>query len=441
MSRRMGALTGGFVSLFVAVFVSSSAAAQGPTPAPTEAPPASASPAPEVAAPVAPAPLPEAAPPVVAAPFVAIPSHAAPAPAPAPSKAVDFHASLGDGVGFKTAENEFALDAGVLTQMRYDAIFNGGKLVSDGFNAFVVRPYLRVKALKDTVRLFVQPEIATPTPRLLDFEITWQPKPEFAVRAGQFLTPFSRAFLTPVPVLQFIDFSRVNQKFRADRDTGVMIFGSTGKGKLEYYAGAFNGNGIDKGGNDDRTIMGIGRIAVNPVRPMPYDETPLLKGPVPFGIAIGVNGIADRAHPTKQQYDPQTGTQTTVNLPAETRLTGGADIAIAWNRFTFLGEAYAKRVQPDQAKSFQGFGAYAQTGFFLVPKKLEIAARVGFMDPNTSKDKDTEAQVEGLLNGYIVGNHLKLGARYMYLHTDADTADGYKAGANHRVLLHCQLWI
>jgi hypothetical protein len=371
----------------------------------------------------------------------AFPAAAEGAPPAAPGREYEFHASLADGIGFKTARGAFALDAGLLTQMRLSAVTGGGRLASDGFDVLMVRPYLRARALRDEVRLFVQPELGTATPKLLDFEITWQPTPEVGLKAGQFLTPFSRAFLTPVPVLQFTDFSRVNEKFRAGRDTGAMIFGSTGKGRLEYDLGAFNGNGIDKGGNDDTAIMGIGRIAVNPVRAMPYDETPSLKGPVPFGIAIGVNGIADRAHPTKQQVDAATGATTVVALPAETRLTAGADIAVAWDRFTFLGEAFAKQVEPDGAKRFQGYGAHAQAGFFALPKRLELAARAGYMDPNTSKSNDTETSFEGLVNGYVVGNHLKMGLRYMWLHTDAPTPDGYKAGTNHKVALHVQLWI
>ncbi|MDI1431346.1 porin [Polyangium sorediatum] len=365
---------------------------------------------------------------------------AARADAPAKSDTFVFHASLADGLGFRTEQDKFVLDAGVLSQMRFDAISNSDGLASDGFNVAVVRPYIRARAFHDQVRFFVQPELATATPKLLDLEIAWQPMPELGIKVGQFLTPFSRAFFTPVPILQFPDFSRVNEKFRAGRDTGMMLFGSTGKGRLEYYAGAFNGNGIDKGGNDDTSVMGIGRLAVNPVRAMPYDETPSLRGAVPFGLSIGVNGIADRAHPTKQQTDPATGAQTTVALPAETRLTAGADVFIAWDRFTFLAEAYARQVQPDEGKRIQGFGGYAQAGYFVVPKRFEIAARAGVMDPDTSKP-DTERSVEGLLNGYVVGNHLKMGLRYMWLRTDAKTADGYAAGTNHKLTFQVQLWI
>lgn len=363
------------------------------------------------------------------------------APPEAEPKPIAFHASLGDGIGFKTAGNVFSLDAGALTQMQFQLIMNGPKLASDGFNVLMVRPYLRVRAFGDTVRLFVQPELGTQNPRLLDYEVTYQPLPELGIRVGQFLTPFSRAFLTPVPLLQFQDFSRVNARFRADRDTGLMVFGAPAQGKFEYYMGAFNGNGIDKGGNDDRSIMGIGRLAISPVRAMPYDETPSLRGPVPFGISFAANAIADRAHPKKTQIDPTTGAQTTVDLAPETRLTAGGDIAIAWDRFTFLGEAFLKQVKPDDAAQARGYGMYGQAGYFVIPKHLELAARVGFLDPNKAKPSDTETSVEGQVNAYVVGNHLKMGLRYQYLHLDAATQDGLAAGVNHRFLAQMQLWI
>ncbi len=357
-----------------------------------------------------------------------------------PKNQIEFHASLADGLGLKREDKLFSVDLGILTQMRFTATAHDGKVADDGFNVLMVRPTLRVKALRDTVRLFVQPELGTPNPKLLDFELTWQPRPEVGLRVGQFLTPMTRAFLTPVPLLQFTDFNRVNAKFRADRDTGAMIFGATKNGKLDYWLGAFNGNGIDKGGNDDTTMMGIARIAVNPVRAMPYDETPSLKGPVPFGMAIAVNGVADRAHPTKTVTDA-TGAQTTVALPAETRLTGGGDVAIAYKSFTFLGEAFTKMVQPDGAQRSFAYGAYAQAGLFAIPKRLEFAVRGGFMDPNRSKDKDTESNVEGLITGYFVGNHLKVGARYTMIRNEAKTGDGLLPGVNHRFMIQSQLWL
>ena len=94
-----------------------------------------------------------------------------------------------------------------------------------------------------------------------------------------------------------------------------MLYGAPAGGIFEYFAGAFNGNGIDRGGNDDTSIMGIGRVAVNPLHPVPYDETPSLRGAVPFRFAVGLNGIADRAHPTKQQTNTTTGATETVPLP------------------------------------------------------------------------------------------------------------------------------
>ncbi|HRI62625.1 MAG TPA: hypothetical protein PK156_00260 [Polyangium sp.] len=382
--------------------------------------------------------------PLVVAFLISSSASAADPPATLPSSPknqIEVHASLADGLGLRREDKLFSVDLGILTQMRYTMTLHETKVTDDGFNVLMVRPVLRVKALNDTVRLFVQPELGTPTPKLLDFELTWQPIPQMGLRVGQFLTPFTRAFLTPVPLLQFTDFNRVNAKFRADRDTGAMLFGATKNGKLDYWLGAFNGNGIDKGGNDDTTMMGITRVAVNPVRAMPYDETPSLKGAVPFGIAIALDGIADRAHPTKMVTDPATGTQTTVNLTPETRLTGGADISIAYKSFTFLTEGFMKVIEPDGGARTTSIGAYAQAGIFAIPKRLEFAVRGGYMDPNRSKDKDTESNFEGLITGYFVGNHLKLGGRYTMIRNEAKTADGLAPGVNHRFIIQTQLWL
>ena len=358
-----------------------------------------------------------------------------------PKNQIQFHASLADGLGMRREDKLFAVDVGILTQMRFDTTVHDAKIMTEGFNVWMVRPTLRVKALHDTVRLFVQPELATATPKLLDYELTWQPVPEMGLRVGQFLAPMTRAFLTPIPLLQFPDFNRVNDKFRVGRDTGAMIFGATRNGKIDYWLGAFNGNGIDKGGNDDKNMMGIARVAINPVRAMPYNETPSLTGSVPFGIAIAINGVADRAHPTKTVTDATTGVQSTISLPAETRLTGGGDIAIAYKSFTFLGEAFTKMVDPDGGQRSFAYGAYVQAGVFPIPKRLEIAVRGGFLDPNRDKSKDTESNVEGLITGYFVGNHLKVGARYSLVRSEAKTADGLLPGLNHRFMIQSQMWL
>lgn len=71
------------------------------------------------------------------------------------------------------------------------------------------------------------------SPRLLDLELTAQPVAEVGLRVGQVLTPFSRTFYTPVPKLLFPDFSLANDAFRADRDTGVMAFGTPLEGRVE----------------------------------------------------------------------------------------------------------------------------------------------------------------------------------------------------------------
>ncbi|AKT43846.1 hypothetical protein [Chondromyces crocatus] len=453
MHRFLRALAGDLISLALSLSLVSSAQAREVSPssavASSDDPAAASAPPDVVSAPASPAPVtPASATPASATPAPATPAPATPAPAtPAPAASehppekFNFHASLSEGLGFRTAEDLFAVDVGVLSQFRGELTFNGGALSQGGFNVMVVRPYLRARAFQDRVKFLVQPEFAGPSARLLDLEATWQPVPEVGIKVGQFLTPFSRAFLTPVPLLQFQDFSRVEERFRAGRDTGVMVLGSIGKGAVEYYAGAFNGNGIGKGGNDDTSVMGIGRVAVSPVRAMPYDETPSLRGPVPFGFSVGLNGIVDRAHPTGQQVDPVTGETTTVALSPETRLTGGVDVVVAWGGFTLFGEGYLRTTRPDAGAAVRGVGVYGQAGYFVVPERLEVAARAGWMEPDASRSDGQEKSVEGQVNAYAVGNHLKVGGRYQLLDLDAASVDGVPAGTTHRAMIQVQLWI
>lgn len=96
------------------------------------------------------------------------------------------------------------------------------------------------------------------------------------------------------------------------------------------------------------------------------------------------------------------------------------------------GYAYTKnltyRVQVDLAKSTQILDdgwinyrffdeAQLQAGYFLIPKRLEAAARYSCVDPDRGKDRDRQIDVAGAVSWYFQGHNLKIQGDYTNIHT------------------------
>lgn len=88
------------------------------------------------------------------------------------------------------------------------------------------------------------------------------PAPQFAVRAGQMVAPFSLERLTSYSKLELIDRSVAGTALVPSRDLGVMVFNLTPwRGWLTYAAAIVNGSGQNR--LDDNSAKDVvGRVAV-----------------------------------------------------------------------------------------------------------------------------------------------------------------------------------
>jgi hypothetical protein len=66
-------------------------------------------------------------------------------------------------------------------------------------------------------------------------------------------------------------------------------------------------------------------------------------------------------------------------------------------------------------------GMYAETGYLVVPKHLELAARYTWYDPNEYVSNNLVAQVQGAVSWYIHDHNLKLQGDYTNIHTQNGT--------------------
>lgn len=355
------------------------------------------------------------------------PAQTAPAPAPNVPDA--------DPWLLHTRDGRFTLKFGALIQMRYMRSDAEKRSEQNTFKVQVVRPQLRATLGKPWITVFIQSELAN-VPQLLDLELTLHPHPSFGLKVGQFLTPFSRTFFTPVPKLLFQDFSEANAFFRADRQTGAMLFGTPFHGILEYYCGAFNGNRINQSGNDDDKLLFLGRLAVNPLGAVAYDETPALAGAQPFRFAVGVNGYWGRVPhvPPNAPAFPRAPTTPDMEAdlpdPRDETQTVGVDLLLHWWLVSLQAEWYHRDLTLGASgQRVRAQGGYVHLSGFLWWPYLETAARLSVVDPNELTRRDQTVIYEGALNLYGIGNHLKLHLRYAHFERPASMT-GERPAAN-----------
>jgi hypothetical protein len=349
-------------------------------------------------------------------------------------------ASLEEGVGVRSDDGDFSLAAHLLFQTRYEHVErDGGR--DDGFRVVLARPALRGVAFIPWVQYFVQLELAG-SPLLLDAEIVAQPIPELGLKVGQFVTPFSREFLIVPGALLFPDFAPSNVQFRSNRDTGAMFLGSALDRRIEYFAAVMNGNGINRGGNDNAELAWIARVAGNVIGESPYTEIPqLLTGQL--GLSVGLNASYAEVEQIGTTLDPVTGTTTTARLGSAPTSKVGADVAFHTGPLSVQGEFYTRTVGTGGgARHSVARGGFAQVGVFVVPRTVEVGIRGDLVDLDVGGARPPGSRFDLGAAYYFRENHLKLQLAYAWSDTRVvPLAPGASTSilAN-TVTLQAQLW-
>lgn len=304
----------------------------------------------------------------------------------------------------------------VLSQFRFVHTREDAQHAST-FQLTMLRPSVRGSFFDGLLGVFIQPELAGDHGRILDAELTLNLHPAFSVTVGQFITPASHEFMTPIPVMMFPDFSIVSVAFREGRDVGGMVRGSFVDGRLAYYVALVNGNGINVPANSGAGLTLVSRLELMPLGAVPYDTTQTLSGhaPVRFSLAAG-------------SY---------VDLVPDGDAVVGGDATFVAGPFILLAEAY---LGWQEGRTLQRRGAYAQVGVTVVPDRLQLGLRASVLDPNAALGNDYQRTIEGLVALYALGNHAKLNLRYTF--TDLGSASTFApAPSAHALTAQVQGWL
>lgn len=309
-----------------------------------------------------------------------------------------------------------------------------------GFSVPLLRPQVRGNILHRTITYFVQFELYG-TPQLFDAELSWQPSPWIGIRAGQFITPFTREFLVPPFRLLFPDFAPSNVFFRAGRQRGAMLLGHSPNNVFEYAVSVTNVNGIAVGvpTNERDHVLVAGHASVTPWGHSAYTETPQVDD-IQRGFSIGGGATYARMNRTTTSA---AGVMNTVEVDVA-QVGGDAEVHVG--PFTAQLEGYLRATVDPMGTTTWGSGGYVQASVMVVPRRLELGARGDVMYPSICLGTDhcrydgSNRRFEVVAAGYVAGNHLKLQLRYALNDAAPGSTVTPVVGLSHQLALQAQLF-
>src|SRR6266496_1427199 len=262
-----------------------------------------------------------------------------------------------------------------------------------------------------------------------DIFINWHQFPWAQVKMGQWKAPFGLEQTTPDTSLYIIERSLPTGAITPERQIGVQLWGKPfasvwpeQKDLLTYYAGIFNGNGRNISNNDNNNFMYVGRLESTLFKSKIWGQESFLK----LGADV-LNSRDDKGTNISQSLNllvNADGSFSPFSLPGpDERTAWGADAWLKLGPFDLIGEFLQERVNGRTVNGVPGMpdfttsGYYITAGYFLIPKKLQLAMRWEDLNPG-QKGNDGIHSITGGLNYYIHGDDLKVMINYIHTWSD-----------------------
>ena len=274
-------------------------------------------------------------------------------------------------------------------QMRYQNLDEKGKM--DGFD--IRRARLDLKGtITPYWNIRFQVDLVGTAPKLLDAYGECKIADYFNLTMGQFKIPFSIENLASSSKLELIDRSQVVEALVArgkdvignqnGRDIGIQAYGSflkiSERPLFDYSVGVFNGSGInvtDK--NEAKSVAG--RLVFHPIKGLDAGSS-IYSGWDNFGST-----------PSNQKRN---------------RL--GFELKYDFKQLSLKGEYIHGQ---DGATKINGW--YVQSGYFIIPQKLQLLIKYDTFDPNTSAQKDVSTFYTIVIN-YAFNSWSKVQVGYSF---------------------------
>ena len=340
----------------------------------------------------------------------------------------------GKGFTFTSPDRKFELTLGGRIQFQYQFLDREtGQDVSQ-FRIRRFKVYMGGYAFTNDLTYRVQVDLAkSGTPQMLDDAwINYRFMDEAQAQAGQFKVPFLREELISDGALQFVDRANVVDAFKPSYDIGAMMWGRVAKGLLTYNAGIFGGAGQSQVRTSNNNALAF-RLVANPLGEVRYTESDLENTPGPR-FSIGADYFVN----TMQKNGRTTFVDTSSTAPPYAGSSGwlglnaavfdntekvdiqmvSADVAFKWLGLSAQAEyMYGDSEGQTTHRKAKASGIYAQTGYLIIPKHLEVAARGTRFDPNIDVNNDLQVQLQGAVSWYFYDHNLKVQGDFTNIHT------------------------
>ena len=349
------------------------------------------------------------------------------------TKVKPFDYKLGKGFTFTSQDEKFQLNLGGRMQFRYTFADKEIGQDTSQWDAKRVRLWAQGYAYyKDlTYNLEFDPRVlatSDTTKGLITAYMDYKIVDEAQVRVGQFKDCFGRQEVISDGALEFVDRSPVAEAFRHGYDIGATLYGKIAGGLATYNVGVFGGAGQTRTRSSNDNAF-FARVAVNPLGDMAYSEGDLDVSKKPL-LSIGANYLRNTINKlTATTVDSAASNVsgwigTTLGTATDKIYTDsyGADLAFKWMGVSLQGEYLLGQAEVRSTGDLKrAHGFYTQAGYMIIPKKLGVAFRYSYLDPNRDNANDTKTEQIGAVSYYFDKHNLKVQADVGNIHTQTTT--------------------
>lgn len=223
-----------------------------------------------------------------------------------------------------------------------------------------------------------------------DAFVAWTKYDAASLQLGQFKSAFGYEQLTADTKTLTVERALANDSITVSRQIGVALNGAVFNKRLAYSVGAYNGNGVNNGNNDNDQFMYAGRLT-GTVWSHDADK-----------LNVSVNGY----------WSNDNGTFLG-------RRTGrGLDAQLTLGQFDLQGEYLSLLQNRFTGADTSSEGWYGLIGYYLVPKSLQAIVRYQTYDANVRANGFLTKAWDLGANYYLKGDDIK----FTFTYTIADPA-------------------
>lgn len=308
-----------------------------------------------------------------------------------------------NGLLASTEDANFSILFNGQLKFKYFYEFNNVEADESSFQIPLARMIFSGNAFKKEFKYLLRTEFGGGNFMLLDFFTEYDYREYLKLRVGQFKVPYNRQNLADDCELLFVKRSITNDEFNLGRDIGFTAYGYFLNKNFEYQIGTFNGNGMNEIKDSNKIPLLVSRFTYMPLGYFPYNEQ--LFTDDNFKLAVGVSGA----------YTELLETVDTTAASFDTFWIG-SDIAIKTQNSMFQGEYLYRSRNPETAgeATTTAMAYYAQYGYFVLPKALEIGLRYGQYFEDIQVTDEYRSEITPILNYYYYKQNVKAQLEYSY---------------------------